>query len=78
MLYCIRILTRLHSRRPLRNLVATLPPEDNTVPEQLIDFITEWSEHLPEAGIFPVDRRQWVQLNRLRSQAGRFAANMLK
>ena len=66
-------LTRLRSRHPLRNLVGNLPEEDLRTPESLSDLITAWTSHPPGHDL---PRQQWVQLNRLRSGASRFAADL--
>lgn len=75
MMYCSRKLSRLRSRHPLRNLVDNLPLEDNPVPKELAELIPEWTKHPPGCEL---PRQQWVQLNRLRSQAGKFAADMFR
>ena len=73
--YSSQALTRLRSRHPLRNLVGGLPEEDNSVPTSLSDFISEWSSHPPGHDL---PRHAWVQLNRLRSGAGKFAADLVR
>ena len=72
MMYCSHKLTRLRSRHPLRNLDLKVSVADNSVPEDLAEFIPHWSKE-PSGCKLP--RKQWVQL-RLRSRSGRFADEM--
>ena len=73
MMYCPHKLARLHSRHPLRNLDQTISVPDHSVSEDLAEFIPLWSKE-PSGCKLP--RRQWVQLNKLRSRSGRFADDM--
>ena len=73
LIYDTHHLTRLCSRHPLRNLVGNLPEEDLRIPKCLSDFISSWTRYPPGHDL---PRQQWVQLNRLRSGAGRFAADL--
>ena len=41
--HCSRVLTRLRSRHPLRNLVGRLPDEDLSIRASLSEFIPEWT-----------------------------------
>ena len=69
---------RLSSRKPLRPFLENLAAVGSTtlaVPERLKPFIEAWSSHPPGSNL---PRKPWVQLNRLRSGAGRYAANMKK
>ena len=73
MMYCSHKLTRLCYRHPLRNLNLTISVADHSVPEDLAEFIPQWSK-VPSGCKLP--HKQWVQLNRLRSQSGQFADDM--
>ena len=73
MMCCSHKLTRLRSRHPPRNLDLTISVADHSVPEDLAEFIPQWSKELSGCKL---PRKQWVQLNRLRSQSGRFADDM--
>ena len=69
---------RLSSRKPLRPFLENLATVGSTtldVPERLKPYIGAWSSHPPGSNL---PRKPWVQLNRLRSGAGRYAANMKK
>ena len=63
-------LTRLHSWHPLRNLYPTISVSDNSVPEDLAEFILQW---LKESSGCKLPHKQWVQLNILRSWSEQFA-----
>ena len=70
--------SRLRSRRPLRPHMEHLETVTNTtptVPDRLQPYIEAWSSHPPG---YNLHRKAWVQLNRLRSGTGRFAASMKK
>ena len=73
MIYCSYKLTRLRSSHPLRNLNLTISVAYNSVSEDLVEFIPQWSK---EPSDYKLPRKQWVQLNRLRSRSGRFADDM--
>ena len=57
----------------MRNLDLTISVTDHSVPEDGAEFIPHWSKE-PSGCKLP--RKQWVQLNRLRSRSGRFADDM--
>ena len=44
MMHCSHKLTRLRSRHPLENLDRTISVVDNSVPEDLAEFIQQWSK----------------------------------
>ena len=73
MIYCSRKLTTLRYRHPLRNLDLTISVADQSVSEDLTEFIPRWWKE-PSGCKLP--RKRWVQLNTPHSQSGQFAADM--
>ena len=73
MMYSSHKLTRLRSRHPLRNLDQTISVADHSVPEDQAELIPQWSK---EPCGCKLPRKQWVQLNRLRSRSGRFVDDL--
>ena len=73
MMYCSHKLTRLRSQYTWRNFDLTISVADHSDPEDLAEFIPQWSKE-PSGRKLP--RKQWVQLNRLHSRSGRFSDDM--
>ena len=72
-MYCSHTLTRLRSRYPLENLDLAIFVAINSVPEYPAEFIEQWSKETSDCKL---RRKQWIQIDRLRSRSGRFADDM--
>ena len=77
-LHGLTVSTRLKSRKLLRPFIDNLilsNDEPSPIPTQLEPFTDSFSTKPPGCHL---PRKEWVQLNRLRTGVGRFAANMVK